>query len=98
LANTRSLNTFRLRGEWYHTDYILFRPFGHREDNRQKNFSILNLFATLASRNDNLEFRVFGKNLTDAQYFGFIASAQAFSLGVPGGPPRTFGAELTLKF
>src|SRR5205807_5711124 len=46
LLGGSAISTFRLRAEFYHTDYILFRPFGH-EDDKQKNYSIVNFFATL---------------------------------------------------
>jgi iron complex outermembrane receptor protein len=90
------LSTFRLRGEYYHTDYIVFRPFGHKDDGSQKNYSIVNFFATVASRDEKYELRVFGKNLTDSQYFGFMAPGGTASIGIAGGPPRTFGIELTV--
>jgi iron complex outermembrane receptor protein len=92
---------FRLRGEVYHTDYIVFRPFPHPED-RQSNYSIVNSYATVASRDEKFELRFFAKNLTDTQYFGFKLPGPGGllgeGLGVPGGPPRNFGTELTVRF
>jgi len=95
-------NTLRVRGEWYHTDYIVFRPFagegyGGAED-KQKNYSLFNAYATFTSRDDRYQLRFYGKNLTNYEYFGYkIAAAWGQRLGV-GGLPRWFGVELTATF
>jgi iron complex outermembrane receptor protein len=92
-----TFNTLRLRGQWFHTDYILFRPFGDSED-KQKNYSIFSLFAAVTSRDEKFELRAFAKNVTDTQYFGFkFAFPWGYRIGV-GGPPRIVGTELTFKF
>jgi iron complex outermembrane receptor protein len=96
------LNTLRLRGEWYLTDYIVFRPyngtgFGGAED-RQKGYQLFNAFATLSSPGDKYQLRFFVKNLTNYEYFGYkIAAAWGQRLGV-GGMPRWFGVEITASF
>ncbi len=90
-------STIRLRGEWFLTDYILFRPFGDPED-KQSGYSLFNLFATLTPPGNKYQLRFFAKNLADKQYYGYkLALGGGIRVGV-GAPPRTFGAELTAWF
>jgi iron complex outermembrane receptor protein len=97
-----ALNTLRLRGEWYLTDYIIFRPYngtgyGGAED-RQKGYQLFNLYTTLSSPGDKYELRFFVKNLTNTEYYGYkIAAAWGQRLGV-GAMPRWFGVEITASF
>jgi outer membrane receptor protein involved in Fe transport len=59
----------------------------------------VNVFASVSSPGGGFRFRVFGKNLTDSQYFGWItAFSSGQYVGVAGGPPRHFGADVTFAF
>src|ERR1700683_463442 len=60
------LGPLRLRGEWFHTDYIVFRPFdktGFAGANDVQNpYSIFNFFATLPTEDGKWSLRFFAKN------------------------------------
>jgi iron complex outermembrane receptor protein len=95
------LGPLRLRGEWYHTDYVVFRPFNGTgfggANDRQKPYSIFNFYATLPTEDGKWSLRFFAKNFLAQQYFQYkIASAYA-RYGV-GGAPQWLGADLTYHF
>jgi iron complex outermembrane receptor protein len=101
--NALAPRALRFRPEWFHSDLVVFRPYassapyGGKED-KQKNYSIFNLFVTVTSRDEKLELRLFGKNLLDRQYYAEkFGTAFGQRIGI-GAPPRTFGAELTYSF
>ncbi len=97
-----TLETFRLHGEWFLTDYILFRPYGGTgyggEEDRQRPYSIFNAFATLSSPGDKYQVRLFCKNLMNQEYYDYkVAYSWGARLGV-GGVPRQLGIELLASF
>jgi iron complex outermembrane recepter protein len=95
------LGALRVRGEWYHTDYIIFRPFNGTgfggANDRQNPYSIFNFYASLPTQDGKWSLGFFAKNFLAQQYFQYkIASAYA-RYGV-GGAPQWFGGDLTYHF
>ena len=70
-----NLGALRLRGEWFHTDYILFRPFGKNgwagDNNYQNPYSIFNFYATLPTEDGKWSLRFFAKNFTNTKYYTY---------------------------
>jgi iron complex outermembrane receptor protein len=68
-------------------------------DNRLKQpaYGVLNAFMSFGSANDDLVFKVWGRNLTDKLYAAFIAS-QSNGDFAEWAPPRTYGVTLSRKF
>lgn len=96
------LGALRLRGEWYHTDYIIFRPYGGTgfggANDRQNPYSIFNFYATLPTADGKWSLRFFAKNFLAQKYFQYKIATDWFQrLGV-GGQPQWFGADLTYRF
>lgn len=100
-SNLLDLGDLRLRGEWYHTDYIIFRPFNGTgfggANDRQNPYSVFNLYASVPAQQGKWTLQFFAKNFLAQQYFQYkIASAYA-RYGV-GGAPQWFGGNLTYHF
>jgi len=95
------LGALRLRGEWYHTDYIVFQPFGKTgfggANDVQNPYSIFNLYATLPTADGKWSLRFFAKNFLAQQYFQYKVSEPYSRFGV-GGMPQWFGGDLTYRF
>ena len=62
------LGSLKVRGEWYHTDYVIFRPFGGTgfggANDRQNPYSIFNFYATLPAKQDKWSLHFFAKNFS----------------------------------
>jgi iron complex outermembrane receptor protein len=96
-----NLGTLRMRGEWFHTDYIIFRPFGGTgfsgANDRQNPYSIFNFYATLPTEDGKWSLRFFAKNFTNTKYYSYkIALPEGYD-GIGGAPPW-FGGDLTYRF
>jgi iron complex outermembrane receptor protein len=104
-ANKINLGALKLRGEWFHTSTILFRPylkvpgaFGQVNGGDFSNpYSIFNFFATLPTEDDKWTLHFYAKNFTNTKYFIFGTVGQASASGV-GGVPPWFGGDLTYRF
>ncbi len=91
------LGMLRLRGEWFRTDDVVFRPFGAKED-EQEGYSIANAFASVATASERYELRLFGKNLGQTRYFVTKAATLIGHRWGTVGAPRVLGLELTARF
>ena len=87
----------RLRGEWYRTDDIWYRPYGVPVD-IQEGFSLWNAYASLTDASGHVEIRFIGKNLADEGYYSMITAIQIGSRYAQPGTPRTIAGELVLRF
>lgn len=90
-----------LDGEFAVTaDYYLTSGFFYEPDNiiRQGGYSLLSAQLRY-SPNKKLDFKVFGKNMTDKKYTTY-AGTQSGPAGIPylAGAPRTYGVSLGFKF
>lgn len=104
------IDVIKLRGETAYTSRVYFRQF-NTEFDYQDPYWVSNIIVAAASRDGNYMLRGFIRNLTDTNYlvsqlsnalevFAVLPDAQgrqAAFLGIYG-PPRTMGAELTLRF
>jgi len=92
------LSELTLRGELNFTDRLFFDASNDRNLS-QPSVIVINGYATLASDDSGLEFRVFGKNLTDEVIIAnrFPAATQNAVQGFYAAP-RTWGAEVTKRF
>jgi iron complex outermembrane receptor protein len=73
-------------------------PGGKTDLVGSKGYALIN--AGLAWNRDNIQIRIWGKNITDKQYYPFgydTAGAFGTVLQTPG-VPRTYGVEATFKF
>jgi iron complex outermembrane receptor protein len=95
------LGALRLRGEWYHTDYLVYRPFGKTgfagANDVQNPYSIFNFFATLPTEDGKWSLRFFAKNFTNTKYF-FYKGENPWGWDGTGGLPPWFGGDLTYRF
>jgi len=104
-ADKVRLGPLRLRGEWFHTSTILFRPYLNRPGafgqlnggDFSDPYSIFNFFATLPTEDDKWTLHFYAKNFTNTKYFIFGTVGQATASGV-GGMPPWFGGDLTYRF
>jgi len=82
------------RGEHSYRSDIFFDPLNTtRAGSFQPSYSLVNARITFVPDNGNWDFSLWGKNLTDEQYFGSIALNGLDGLGAPA-DPLTFGASL----
>jgi iron complex outermembrane recepter protein len=95
------LGPLRTRGEWYHTDYITFSPFGRTgpwpSPPVQNPYSIFNIYATLPIQDGRWSLRFFAKNFLAQKYYQYKLTTSYETFGV-GGAPQWFGGDLTYKF
>ena len=95
------LGALRLRGEWYHTDYLVYRPFnkgGFLGNNDVQNpYSIFNFYATLPTEDGKWSLRFFAKNFTNTKYYQYKLETSAWWDGT-GGMPPWFGGDLTYRW
>jgi len=96
-----NLGPLRLRGEWFHTDYIIFEPylpakFGWQY-NRQDPYSIFNFYASLPTEDEKWTLHFFAKNFTNTHYF-ISSGGSAVSYTALGGTPPWLGGDLTYRF
>jgi iron complex outermembrane recepter protein len=91
----------KVRGEWFHTDYIVFYPFGKTgfagANDVQNPYSIFNFYASLPTEDDKWSISFFAKNLTATKYFSYKIPFTWGWAGV-GGQPQWFGGEIAYKF
>jgi iron complex outermembrane receptor protein len=96
-----NFGSLRLRGEWFHTDYIIFRPFGNTgfagDNDRQNPYSIFNFYATLPTEDGKWSLRFFAKNFTFTKYYSY-KTADPWGYVGTGGMPPWFGGDLTYRF
>ena len=86
-----------MRGEWFRTADIWYRPYGTPGD-IQSGYSLWNAFASVTDSSGKFELGFFGKNLGNTAYLTMVAGLQIGSLYGEPGEPRTFGTELTMRF
>ncbi|HYG26760.1 MAG TPA: TonB-dependent receptor [Caulobacteraceae bacterium] len=82
-----------LNGSWYHTERFFWEP-----ENRlvEPGYDLFN--AQVAWRpNDRLQLRLWGKNLSDTQYYTYQTTTTSGDQGQPAAP-RTFGVALDYAF
>jgi len=95
------LGALRMRGEWYHTDYLVYRPFGKTgfagANDVQNPYSIFNLYATLPTEDEKWALHFFAKNFTNTKYFGYKGE-NPWGWDGQGGMPPWFGGDLTYRF
>jgi hypothetical protein len=101
-AHMFDLGAFRVRGEWYHTDTVIFHPFGKvgqfGEDlDVQHPYSIFNVYATLPTEDGKWSARFFAKNFLAQKYFQYKVGGASNVFGV-GGAPQWFGGDITYRF
>lgn len=87
----------RLRGEWYKTAGLVFRPFNDPNDG-QEGYSLFNTFLSLSNADETLALNAYVKNLTDTEYFLFKAANSFGNRFGTAGEPRRFGAEFIYRF
>jgi len=97
VLNTLGFGGFRLRGEYFQTDDVVFRPYGGALD-RQGGYSLVNAVASFTTHDEQLTLRLYGKNLTDTDYYDYIFAATEGHRNGPTGTPRNFGIEATYSF
>ncbi|WP_299694221.1 TonB-dependent receptor [Hydrocarboniphaga sp.] len=88
------VNRWRLRGEWFKSAPVVFRPFGGPEDG-QKSYSLVNAYLSTNDVSGNLGLRLFVKNIMNTEYYLYSAADAAGRVYGPGGEPRRFGLEMT---
>ena len=95
------LGALRLRGEWYHTDYLVYRPFGKTgfagANDVQNPYSIFNFYATLPTADEKWSLHFYAKNFTNTKYF-FYKGENPWGWDGTGGMPPWFGGDLTYNF
>lgn len=90
----------RLFANYSWTDDVIFRPdTPNLASVTQKAYGILDARISWHIASQDLDIAVFGKNLTDIQYFTAATNLQAtgFNVAFPG-DPRTFGVQLRKTF
>jgi len=91
------LANLRLRGEYFRSEDVYFRPYGEDMD-KQDAYSLVNAFATLLGWDDRFSLRLYGKNLTDKAYLQHVfADSIGSRVGQPA-PPRSFGIDISYRF
>jgi iron complex outermembrane receptor protein len=97
-----NLGSLRLRGEWYWSDYVIYRYYdlGPRGSNfnRQNPYSIFNFYATLPTEDNKWSLRVYAKNFTSTKYLDYTTATPWGQIYGVGGMPQWFGADLTYRF
>jgi len=95
------LGSLRLRGEWYHTDYLVYRPFGKTgfagANDVQNPYSIFNFYATLPTTDDKWALHFYAKNFTATRYY-FYKGENPWGWDGQPGLPQWFGGDLTYRF
>jgi iron complex outermembrane receptor protein len=88
------VGVFDVSATIYHTDRIYFDS---AQRVSQKPYTTVNAQASFEPAGSNLRFSVWGKNLTDKNYFISVYE-DATTDGAGYAPPRTFGVDVTYKF
>jgi iron complex outermembrane receptor protein len=92
------LGLFRARSEWFFTDKVYFRPYQLAHDDGQNAYSLWNVYLSVANARDNLEFRLFGKNILNTEYLVNISATQIGTHYGEPGAPFTIGGEIQARF
>lgn len=86
----------RLRAEIYWSDDVYFRP-SNTDDDKQDDYSVVNLYATLLGGASGYQVSTFVKNATGRSY---LESVIKLADGLDGhyAMPRTWGLEMSVRF
>ncbi len=87
-----------LRGESYFSGRVHFGEFGSA-DSTQPAYSLQNAFVTYTPANDRFTLRAFVKNIGNTDYkVGYFYLSAIRQANGNYGTPRTYGAEVTVRF
>lgn len=87
----------RLRGEYSYQSDMYFDPNNAQtEGYYQPGYDLVNARITYEPPSGNWDISVFGKNLTDEEYFRNIVPVSGAGVGTPG-DPMTFGVSLNWR-
>ena len=89
-----SIGKFNLSANFYHNGGYATDP-----DNRlkQKPYSLVSGSIGWSSVNDQYEISIWGKNLTNAEYYSHLTETGPGDVGIPAAP-RTFGISFGVNF
>lgn len=89
-----SAGDFNLSATYFHSSSFVFDP-----DNRsvQEAYDLLNAQLTYTLPNEDIYFRLWGKNLTDQVYYSTWSASTLGDL-VVAAPPRTYGATVGFRW
>ena len=65
---------------------------------QQKSFGLLDASLTYTSPNQSVRVSVYGKNLTDEEYFDYAADVGTLDSARWGGAPRTYGVRVSYQY
>jgi iron complex outermembrane recepter protein len=82
---------------WYHTDKYYFEPHNY-SDVEQPVTDIINASMRLSLANDQYGLFFWGKNLTDEEYYTYVATGTGSGTKMSAAPPRTYGVTLEAHF
>ena len=92
------LSSLTLRGDLYYSSRVVLRYFGTANDS-QEGYALGNLSATLASADDKVQLKAFVNNVGNKAYRQNSTYLGAFGAYYGNyGPPRTWGAALSVRF
>ncbi len=93
-----SFGFLTVRGEYFWSDELFFRPF-EKDFDRQEAYSIVNAFVTWMDEDRQYQIRGWGKNLGNEAYL-VAAYSSDVTLQMLGNyaPPRTYGVDLRFSF
>ena len=65
---------------------------------QQESFGLLDASLTFNTANEKIRLSVYGKNLTDEEYFDYAADVGTLDSARWGGTPRTYGVRVAYKY
>ncbi|MDE0847169.1 MAG: TonB-dependent receptor [Acidimicrobiales bacterium] len=65
---------------------------------QQESFGLLDASLTFNTANEKIRVSVYGKNLTDEEYFDYAADVGTLDSARWGGTPRTYGVRVAYKY
>jgi len=65
---------------------------------QQESFGLLDASLTFNTANEKIRVSVYGKNLTDEEYFDYAADVSTLDSARWGGTPRTYGVRVAYKY
>ena len=65
---------------------------------QQESFGLLDASLTFNTANEKIRVSVYGKNLTDEEYFDYAADVSTLDSARWGGAPRTYGVRVAYKY
>ena len=89
-----SVGDFRLAMSYYFNSGVIFSP---EERLKQGAYDVLNGSINWTSENSRFRVSLYGKNILDRKYVGYMI-AQTIGDTQVASPPRTYGLELGYKF